>query len=97
MSEHTPDRDKIPAVLRSLPWEKMTLELLNQGWYDMDQFLVLVPVCWDQRASPPDGEVWDYEIHTVTVCCDEDCLSVESYDECWGWGLADVDFFVRLT
>ncbi|MHC4371266.1 MAG: hypothetical protein ACYSW8_26940 [Planctomycetota bacterium] len=94
-NHHTPDPSKLPKVLASLPWEQMTEEHLEQGWYDMDEYLVAVPVLGHRSGHRP-GD-WGYELSVVTVRCDEDYFAVLIEGDSWGWDMSDVDYFVRLT
>jgi hypothetical protein len=88
--EHEVNKAKLPEVLQQLPWEEMTSERLDEGWYDGAEVMVAVPVRW--RCGD-----WYYEIWVVEVRVDERYFAVNHYGEPWGWELDDADLFIRLN
>ena len=95
MTDHQPDRSKLPKVLQSLPW----LEYKQSDEFcDGMQLLCAVPVCIrdGHRSLRLNADTWRYEMAVVTVRCDEHYFMVEVDGEPWGWEIYDVDFYLVL-
>lgn len=87
---HEPSLDKLPPVLRGLPWERPEPSKL---WEDGDRYLFAAPVC--HKPQEPDG-AWSYDIAVGVIACDEHYFSIEVDDTPWAWQIEDVDFCCKL-
>lgn len=93
MSDHKPDRSKLPKALQGCEWKELDPTKLPDAWENGDFLLAAVAV----RNSRDDSRKgWRYELSVVRIDCDAEYFRLECEGEAWGWELEDIDFYLEL-